>query len=1092
MKPEKQIRDSLPTELEPVDRLIRAVLGRNKSSKIAENDAVYLNSPSPDASSDFKNLLSAGQIFGPYLIHGVLGSGGFGVVYRATDQQNNVEVALKLPREDRYFSPKSYQRFHREPRLLKKLDHPSVIRLIDEGVINDSFYIATEYQHGLDLHEWMLKNPDLISEKLVIKWAMMLADALQHAYINGVVHRDLKPRNIIVVEKHDDPAGKNENTTDYIPKITDFGLAYSLEDNLSGSTLSGAIVGTLGYLPPEQVMQGNRRADIRGDIYALGIILAELSQGYSLRKPENLIDYILQFNRYEECINIKPVRAVVSSGLYSILRKCVASDPDRRYQNPGELYLDLERLQKGIPLEMRPLQSGESLRRLVRRNPVASISLILIFMFLMIFSINQILNSRKLVNLNNNLQLANNQILEQVGELQLANRSIRESQIELKRTAYDSALRLGYNEMLENKIESVHDILDSTHRMENESRLKLREFSWHYLRMLACRDYETHLIRDFEFYLPDYHLPALKTSYDEHIRASEKYNYGFGYASFYGNEVEFKYNMYFSRLNNQMTTVFYDRTKPYHWFKLENTKLEKLDDSGRYERIMFNRESDKFYYFDSDDSEEAGGNWQIKTEQKFNRTDFYFQGISNLSMSASGEMISGLMRLKPGSGRLHWIIYDVTRQKLIQTGIELSEKAVAGRIDSLTGLSINGKYATLIDNSNNSFHVYSVADQAHFQLNSDTQKTLPEIYRSAINENNMTVVIANNSGDISLWDIQKGSKLKSFPEKFIRLTNLGFLEDGRVYLLRAYSNRVWIWDPAEKPSRQTLLNHTDEVWSVAFDQQGQRLVSTGDDNNIRLWDLQTGVGKIIGKAESLVSRGRFSADGSLFACCDFSGLVQVWETDNWKLIKSIRVSQNKLRSLAWGRGNEFLVCVGNGNEICEVNLKTSTVNKFPVKSTCFDIVYSQDYDEFIVSTQNDFEKVLFFQFPGGKEVSSINLTRFSTRLAIDPKSGQVAVGFEEGGFGIISLKTHQIERFVGTDQSDGAVLDVVFSPDGKNIFTGNRGSRTLIFDMDSNEKVGFIESNESDIHAMAFSTDGRKFATGDMSGKINVLQLPDY
>jgi WD40 repeat protein len=131
------------------------------------------------------------------------------------------------------------------------------------------------------------------------------------------------------------------------------------------------------------------------------------------------------------------------------------------------------------------------------------------------------------------------------------------------------------------------------------------------------------------------------------------------------------------------------------------------------------------------------------------------------------------------------------------------------------------------------------------------------------------------------------------------------------------------------------------------------------------------------------------------------------------------------------------------------------------------------------------------QFPGGKVVSSLDTGRSPTRFAVDLISQRIIVGFKEGGFGLVSLKDHKIDRYVGTGQSDGEVLELTFTADGRNVITTVDDKRALIYETENWEKVGFMNEHQSKIHAITVSPDGKKLATGDMTGKINVLEIPD-
>ena len=186
------------------------------------------------------------------MISGLIGFGGFGVVYHAVDEQSGLDVALKLPRQDRFNSAQVLKRFYREARLARGLQHPSIVRVIETSIEADQFYIASEFQNGMNLKEWFEVHNRPVEMDLVVRWGIQLADALQYAFLNGIVHRDLKPTNIIISEEV--VSGKEDildNSITLKPRITDFGLAYSVNEPVSSTSASGQLIGTPGYMAPE-------------------------------------------------------------------------------------------------------------------------------------------------------------------------------------------------------------------------------------------------------------------------------------------------------------------------------------------------------------------------------------------------------------------------------------------------------------------------------------------------------------------------------------------------------------------------------------------------------------------------------------------------------------------------------------------------------------------------------------------------------------------------------------------------------------------------------------------------------------------------
>ena len=1093
MNPFNDKDEELSEDLQPMDDLLKSLF-RMQSPRSPSND--FRLSPGTDLDQgdepvESDPLKSLGRRFGPFEIRRLLGIGSYGVVYQALNIEKGGEVALKLPRSDLSFSESTYRRFKREPRFLNKLDHPSIVALVETGMIGHTFYIATEYQPGCDLKVWMNHHRTEISEQLVVEWGLQLSDALEHANVNGVVHRDLKPSNIIIVENPTLDGLELSIADRYRPKITDFGLAFSMQEPMLGSTATGAIVGTLGYMPPEQVMSGNNRADIRGDIYAMGIILAELALGRPIRKQDNIIDYIVNFNQNEETVSLKPIRQLVRPDLYAILKKCIHVNPARRYQRPGELHADLLRLKKGLPLDLQRSNSRENIQRMVRKNPILSISVVLSFLFLTIFSISQYFNQKRLGRSFERVEQANTVILKQNSEMTLANRALNESQQSLRRTAYNSALRLGYSEMRDGRLESVHDLLDEKLRIDAEGEPGLNEFGWRYLNHLASGQYRSHMFRDFDFYLPGSDTKKLGQLYQNYITFLDSNRQVYGHPHFFGNGLGFDNETTHVQFKDHFRIVYQPYNEPGKWLYLDGQKSEKLVEAGKFDEVLFSPDADRFYYFTNRDSADQSGNGSVEVRKSANRTSYYFNGFRQPVLTGDGNIVAGLCRLKPGSGKMSYVIYDTKREKLVETGLEVADGDHLMRYDLRPELSQTGRLAGFKTTANDGIFIFDLA--AGRLQNIPWEQPQPGEFCTSlgIDEERGLVVAGDYSGRLQLWKIGEKKPLAEFPQPMVMITKVGFLPSGQIFFLKQFTERIWIWDPFESRREPIKLDHTDEVWSLEFDQAGRFLVSGGDDGKVILWDMKTNQGRVIGTAESLVTKGRFSPDETLFAACDYSGFVRVWETKQWKLIKTVQVNHDRLRSLAWGPGNEFLVCVGKGRDIMEFRLQDDSIRRYTLDLDAKDVVYSKASAEFLVGCQSSSQKLIFMQFPGGKVVSSLDTGRSPTRFAVDPISQRIIVGFNEGGFGLVSLKDHKIERYVGTGQSDGEVIELTFTADGRNVITTVEDKRALIYETENWEKVGFMNEHQSKIHAIAVSPDGKKLATGDMTGKINVLEIPD-
>jgi tetratricopeptide (TPR) repeat protein len=271
-------------------------------------------------------LLEAGAQFGPrYRIEARLGEGGMGTVYRARDLELDRTVALKLVRPELVSDPAVMQRFKQELLLASRISHKNILRIHDLGDVEGVKFISMAFVEGEDLHHRLARDGALPVVQAVAL-GRQLAEALDAAHEAGVVHRDLKPQNVLL-----DAAGN--------AFISDFGLAKSLDASAMGMTRTGELMGTPRYMAPEQVEGG--AIDHRTDIYALGLILYEMLTGGSPFTGDSALQVMYQ--RVKQAPK-KPreLRADLPEYLERIILRCLERDPKRRYQSAREILADLD------------------------------------------------------------------------------------------------------------------------------------------------------------------------------------------------------------------------------------------------------------------------------------------------------------------------------------------------------------------------------------------------------------------------------------------------------------------------------------------------------------------------------------------------------------------------------------------------------------------------------------------------------------------------------------------------------------------------------------------------------------------------------
>jgi tRNA A-37 threonylcarbamoyl transferase component Bud32 len=279
-----------------------------------------------------------------------IGMGAFGTVYKARDSQLGRIVAIKVPRSGSLAGKEDLDRFMREARSVAQLRHPSIVSVYDVGQTDDLPYLVSEFVEGLTLADLLTARQRTPREAAELIAAV--ADTLQYAHDHGIVHRDVKPSNILL-----DKEGK--------PHLMDFGLAKRDAGEVT-MTLDGQVLGTPAYMSPEQAGGEGHKVDGRSDIYSLGVILYELLTG--ALPFQGSTRALLHQVQHEDPRQPRSVNKSVPRDLETICLKSMGKDPGQRYATAHELAEDLRRFLAGEPIKARPMSSFRRTVRWFRRR----------------------------------------------------------------------------------------------------------------------------------------------------------------------------------------------------------------------------------------------------------------------------------------------------------------------------------------------------------------------------------------------------------------------------------------------------------------------------------------------------------------------------------------------------------------------------------------------------------------------------------------------------------------------------------------------------------------------------------------------------
>jgi len=318
------------------------------------------DAPEGDARSTFPSAI------GPYDILGLLGSGGMGVVYRAEQRSPRRPVALKVLHPGVVHGD-ARKRFAAESAVLGLLEHPGIARIYDAGVCDVGFgempYFAMELVEGLPLTRYAAEHRLDARQRLTL--VAHVCDAVQHAHERGVIHRDLKPGNVLV--RPPDTGSQAPQ-----PKVLDFGIARTADAGLQMSmahTATGQLLGTLPYMSPEQIVGDGAAVDVRSDVYSLGVMLYELLAG---RVPLDFsglpLTEVARLARDEEPTTLGRVDRALRGDIETICARALAKERDRRYGSASALAADLRRFLLDEPILARRQTRLYQFRKFARRH----------------------------------------------------------------------------------------------------------------------------------------------------------------------------------------------------------------------------------------------------------------------------------------------------------------------------------------------------------------------------------------------------------------------------------------------------------------------------------------------------------------------------------------------------------------------------------------------------------------------------------------------------------------------------------------------------------------------------------------------------
>jgi WD40 repeat protein/serine/threonine protein kinase len=1054
-------------EVAPADRVVwlerecsgDARLRQQLNLMLEAHDAPHslLDQPAmaePGATIDQPFAERPGAQIGPYKLLQQIGEGGMGVVYMAEQEQPvRRRVAFKIikPGMD---TRQVIARFEAERQALSLMDHPNIAKVLDAGTTESGRpYFVMELVKGQPITQYCDEHH--LTPRQRLELLLPVCQAIQHAHQKGIIHRDIKPTNVLVAE-YDQKA---------VPKVIDFGVAKAISRSLTEKTMFtglGQIVGTLEYMSPEQAKVNQLDIDTRSDIYSLGVLLYELLTGSTpfdkTRLRSAAFDEMLRIIREEEPEkpstrlssadtlpsiaanrNMEPARLgrTIRGELDWIVMKALEKDRSRRYETANGFAADVQRYLSDEPVQACPPSAGYRLRKLVRRHkgPVLAASLVVLALVGGIIG-----TTWGLIRATDAQAVAVKEAKQKADALTAKDAALQaETQAKetLRRDSYFHKISLAHRDLSADNLGRALKLLD-------ECPEDLRQWEWYYLRRLCA--VEPLVLRN------NTEVIGVAFSRDGELLASAGED---GFVKIWN-----------SRTGKVIQTFPAHTTAP----------------TDSVVCVAFHPDG----YLASVGSDKIVKVWDLKTEKELFAAKCKVVRKYGAAYAAAFSPDGQLLAAATDAAVLVW---DWKNHRVLHNlhPHPFNSIAVAFSGDGRLATGVLGEGLKLWDSKTGGL-LRAIPGPGHRH----------PISALAFSPSGERLASASFDRTVKVWDTATDKQLPTLDLHTGNVECVAFSPDSRRIASGGEDLTVRIWDSATGQEVLGLRGHAGRCGCVAFSPDG-RLASASIDRTIRIWDATPLRGNeerevlTFQEHNDEIRSVAFSPDGQRIASASQDGPVKVWDSATGKMNFTFSDYTRIVFGLAWHPlGGQRIATVGfdgRRNSVKVLDAQTGLeVFALPAGEAYHTVAISPDDRYLVTGSSNGVLQV--WDAGNGQPVKTLGTHDLEIRGVVFSQDGQHLVSASGDGkvklWDATRLDRQQVPRHTLSTRVPGPSLNVAFSPDGRRLATGGEHNTIIIWDVESGRELDTLWGHTGEVYAVEFSRDGQWLASagGDCTVKI--------